>query len=157
MMRINRYIDQRHVIIMAYDTNTTGLIYYLDELISEYRKANLEYELVHYIDFEFIGSESLIDTFIQLALSLESNRMSAISSSTNKMINDFYMLILNAVNDGYAFLKICYALQEELTGSKYYLKKFCKHNLIFEFISFVTKQKTSLKTKNTLKTTTKTL
>jgi hypothetical protein len=138
MMRINRYIDQRHVIIMAYDTNTTGLIYYLNELISEYRKANLEYELVHYIDFEFIGSESLIDTFIQLAVSLESNQKSSISSSTNKMINDFYMLILNAVSDGYAFLKLCHSLQEELTGGKIMFKRpnvfrrqFILLNLIF--------------------------
>jgi hypothetical protein len=118
MMRINRYIDQRDALIIAYDTNTTGLIYYLDELISEYRKANLEYELVHYIDFEFVGSESLIDTFIQLAILLESNQMSSISSSTNKMINDFYMIILNAVSDGAAFLNLCFALREELTGGK---------------------------------------
>jgi hypothetical protein len=118
MMRINRYIDQRDVLIGAYDTNTTGLVHYLDELISEFRKENLEYELVHYIDFEFVGSESLIDSFIELAVSLESNRMSAISSSTNKMISDFYMLIFNAVNDGYAFLKLCYALRAELTGGR---------------------------------------
>lgn len=118
MMRINRYIDQRMVLIAAYDTNTTGLVHYLDQLITDFRKENLEYELANYIDFEFVGSDSLIDSFIELAVSLESNRMNTISSSTNKMINDFYMLIINAVNDGYAFLKVCYALRAELTGGE---------------------------------------
>jgi hypothetical protein len=118
MIRINRFISQRNALVIAYETNTTGLVYYLDKLIKEYRKANLEFELVHHIDFEFVGSESLIDTFIQLAKSLESNQMSSISSSTTKMVNDFYMLILNAVNDGAAFVNLCYVLREELTGSK---------------------------------------
>jgi hypothetical protein len=118
MMRINRYIAQRDVIVAAYDTNGTGLLHYLDEIISEYRKENLEYELVNYIDFEFVGTESLIDSFIQLAVSLEAKKDSGISSSTNKMISDFYMLILNSVSDGYAFLKTCYDLREQLTGGK---------------------------------------
>jgi hypothetical protein len=117
-MHIKRYISSRDALITSYNTNITGLVFYLDGLISEYRKANLEHQLVHYIDFEFVGSQSLIDSYIQLAMLLESNRMSSISSSTNKMINDFYMLILDAVNDGYAFLKLCYALREELTGGK---------------------------------------
>lgn len=117
-MRINRYKDQSNAIVSAYSSNTTGLIYYLDQLIDEYRRDNFEYDIVNYIDFEFVGSESLIDSFIEMVKLLENTRISPIQSSTNKMINDFYMLILNAVNEGHVFIKSCYSLREELSGGE---------------------------------------
>lgn len=117
-MRINRYKDQSNAIVSAYSSNTTGLIYYLDQLIDEYRRDNFEYDIVNYIDFEFVGSESLIDSFIEMVKLLENTRISPIQSSTNKMINDFYMLILNAVNEGHVFIKYCYSLREELSGGE---------------------------------------
>jgi hypothetical protein len=119
MSRIRRFINQRSVIVASYATNSTGLVFYLDELIQEYRKENLEFEIANYIDFEFVGSNSLISSFIELIISVQSSHKSPIASTTNKMVFDFYMSILNSVNEGNAFLRLSYLLKEEWSGHRF--------------------------------------
>jgi hypothetical protein len=108
-------MNQRLTIVGAYHSNVTGLIYYLDQLLRDFRMENLEYEITNYIDFKFVGSDSLMTSFIQLVTSYESSTMSPFIDSPHKMVYDFYITILNAVNECHAFLKLSYTLREELT------------------------------------------
>lgn len=66
MSRIRRYFSQLELITVSYSTNSSGLVHYIDQLVTDYRRENLEYEIVNYIDFEFVGSDSLINSFIEL-------------------------------------------------------------------------------------------
>jgi hypothetical protein len=120
LTRLKRFVTQRMLVIAAYSTNSTALIQRLNDQISEYRMENLEFQIVHYIDFEFIGSSSLIDAFIDLARIHENDNQSPIASTTSKMVYDFYLTILNTLNEGHAFLKLSYDINEQLMRSEYH-------------------------------------
>lgn len=127
MSRIKRFMNQRLIIVGAYHPNVTSLIYYLDQMLLDFRTENLEYEMTHYIDFKFVGSDSLMTSFIQLVTSYKTSTMSPFIDSPNKMVYDFYITILNAVNECHAFLKLTYMLREEVTGGD---KRFVEIDLI---------------------------
>lgn len=116
MSRIRHYYSQFELITVSYSTNSSGLVHYIDQLVTDYRRENLEYEIVNYIDFEFVGSNSLINSFIELITAIQPTNRSPIASTTSKMVNDFYTSIINAVTDGSAFLRLCYDIRQEITG-----------------------------------------
>lgn len=115
MARVNRYINERFLIIGAYDTNKIKLIYYLDQLIEDFRLANIENDLVNYIDFEFIGTESVIESYLALVETLNSH-FCPIASSPHKMVYDFYLSLYNSVNECHAFLKLSYEIRAMING-----------------------------------------
>lgn len=117
MARVNRYINERLLILGAYDTNKTKLIYYLDQLIEDFRLANIENDLVNYIDFEFVGTESVIASYLALVKSLDSH-FCPIASSPHKMVYDFYLSVFNSVNECHAFLKLSYELRTMINGGE---------------------------------------
>jgi hypothetical protein len=114
-----RFSNQRTVLIASHENNSQDLLKFLNVMINQYQKKSLEYEIVNYVDFEFIGSSSLIDAFIDLARIHENDNQSPIASTTSKMVYDFYLTILNALNEGHAFLKLSYDLRKELSGGTF--------------------------------------
>lgn len=118
MSRIKRFRSQLDILTVSYTTNSTGLGFYVDKLIEQYREDNPEYEIVNYIDFEFIGTNSLINAYIDLITLLQDNHLSPVESSTNKMIWDFYMTIGTSINEGVAFLKLCYSIRQTIKDGK---------------------------------------
>lgn len=118
MSRLKRYHNELEAIVIAYSTNETAMAYHIDQMITEYRKEYLEYEIVSYLDFELIGTKSLIDSFIDLVTITETNFFSPIISTPNKIVYDFYMYIFMVVNEGYGFLELCYKMKQNLTDCK---------------------------------------
>lgn len=119
MSRLKRYHNELEAVVVAYSTNATGLAYHIDQIITEYRKEYLEYEIVSYLDFEFIGSKSLIDSFIDLVTIKETDFSNPIISTPNKIVYDFYMSIFMTINEGFGLLDFCYRMKQNLTGSKH--------------------------------------
>lgn len=115
LSQVDRYSSQRLLILGAYATNETGLIYYLDKLLDDFRLTALEREIVNYLDFELIGTHSLIDSLIELLVSSHSH-FSPFASAPTKMIYEFYMSVYHAVHECNAFLELTYNLRKELTG-----------------------------------------
>lgn len=115
LSQIDRYTNQRMLILGAYASNTTGLIYYLDQLLEDFRLTTLEREITNYINFELIGTQSLIDSLIELVVSSHSH-FSPFSSAPTKMIYEFYLSVYHAVIQCNTFLKLSYDIREELTG-----------------------------------------
>lgn len=115
LTQTERYTSQRLLILGAYATNETGLIYYLDKLMDDFRLTALEREITNYINFELIGTQSLIDSLVELLVSSHSH-FSPFASAPTKMIFEFYMSVYNAVHECNAFLSLTYGLRQELTG-----------------------------------------
>lgn len=118
MSRLKRYHKELEAIVAAYSSNSTGMAFHIDQIITQYRMEDLEYEIVSYLDFEFIGSKSLIDSFIDLVTKTESSFYSPIISTPNKIVYDFYMSIFMVVNEGFGLLDLCYKMKQDLTNSK---------------------------------------
>lgn len=118
MSRLKRYHEELEAVVIAYSTNSTEMAYHIDQIITEYRKEYLEYEIVSYLDFEFIGSKSLIDSFIELVTIKETDFYNPIISTPNKIVYDFYMSIFMTVNEGFGLLDLCYRMKQNLTNSK---------------------------------------
>lgn len=113
---LDRYYNQMQVLIAAYHTNQPALIHHIDRLIEEYRADNIANQIMHYLTLEYIGTKSFVDTFISFAIDYELNRKSAIDAAPNKMIYDFFIYALVAVNRGFSVLNTCYKLKDEILG-----------------------------------------
>lgn len=113
---LDRYENQIQVVIAAYHTNQPALIQHLDLLVEKYRTDNIANQILHYLTLEYIGTKSFVDTFIEFAISYELNRKSTIDAAPIKMIYDFFVYSLVAVNRGFSVLNTCYKLKGEILG-----------------------------------------
>lgn len=92
------------LIISSYSTNASAVVYHLDSFIKDYKKKNLEYKLVNYLDSGSDFSSSLVDKVISLYRQYQADSANAIGSSLAKAVNDIYTTVLVSVIRGSTIL-----------------------------------------------------
>src|SRR5687768_7835148 len=107
---LDRYYSRLQLLIAAYHTNHPLLIHHIDLLIEEYRAKNVANQMTQYLTMEFVGTKSFVDTFIEFAIEYVYNRKTVIDAAPNKMIYDFFIFALNAVQRSFAMLDTCYMI-----------------------------------------------
>lgn len=106
-----------YTIVMHYIDDEELFLSRLQNFIEHYEIKNYEYALVQLAIEKSIGTKSLVETFKDVLLANEDNYQTKVKGSTNKMIFDFYLVILLQVYEGFSLLSFCYMLEEEITQS----------------------------------------
>ncbi|CAO1331680.1 unnamed protein product [Diamesa serratosioi] len=66
----------------------------------------LEDKMLKYLDTRFIGSKSLVETYIEQVVINEANDFVLTKSSTNKIVYELYLTVLLAVSKGHALMDL---------------------------------------------------
>lgn len=107
------------LIIKSYSTNASAVVHHLNTFIEDYKKKNLEYRLVNYLDSGSDFSSSLVDKVISLYRQYQADHANAIGSSLAKTINDIYTTVLVTVIRGNTILEVATNTKIALTSTFY--------------------------------------
>lgn len=119
--------DEFHTSVLSYVDNVEQFNETLREFTSRYERSNYEFKLVDKALTSLGIVKSLTDAFKELTLNYETNsvgptinklNMAPVTSSTNKLIFEFYLMIMMRVYEGFSMLELCYQLQSNLPGCK---------------------------------------
>lgn len=101
-----------NTLVATYKSNSSGIVHHLDNFINNYKLKMLEDKMLKYLDTRFIGSKSLVETYIEQVVINEANDFVLTKSSTNKIIYELYLTVLLAVSKGHALLDIALRMRE---------------------------------------------
>ena len=123
MNEINKVIVQiftstEHIgqILDSYNGNSTFMIHYLVEFIKYLQLYNHESSLIEFLDTAVIGSKSLVNSFIERLQYYQRENTVSLKTSTNKIIHEFYSLMMLTIEKGHSLLDLCYTLKAFYTG-----------------------------------------
>lgn len=121
----------------AFNTFNTSILTYVEnaDLFKEklkrftdkYEEENYEFKLVDKATTSIAGVKSLVDTYKEVVMNYEVNSVGStvkkqnvapVSSSSSKLIFEFYLTIMLRVYEGFSMLKLCYQMQDNLDGRK---------------------------------------
>jgi len=118
MSDLQSYSYESKQTVIAYSSNSTALLIQLDLLADRYKRDNLEFKIVNYLDMNFIGSKSLIETYIDMISLNALDNFSPVSSSIGKMIDEFYMEIFMMITEGFGFYDFYYNLRRQIVDGE---------------------------------------
>ncbi|CAO1331449.1 unnamed protein product [Diamesa serratosioi] len=103
-------------VIHSYSGNKTFMINYLVEYIRFLQLENLESSLVEFLDIKVTGTTSLVDIFIEKSKKYQLENTNTLRTSTNKIVHDFFFVMLINIEKGHSLLDLCYKLKAHYLG-----------------------------------------
>lgn len=111
--------NEFELIIKSYSSNASAVVQHITTFIDDYKKKNLEFKLVNYLDSGSEFSTSLIDKVISLYRQYQTSYTNEIGSSVAKTVNDIYTTVLLMIIKGHTILEVATNTKVALTNTFY--------------------------------------